>query len=136
MAGNIVNIAEILRKAKTLAVVGLSANPSRPSYEVARYMQIHGYRIIPVNPKYSSILNERCYANLTEIPRSVAIDIVNIFRRPEAVPPIVEEAIQIGAKGIWMQEGVVNIVAAVRARQAGLWVVMDRCIFRDHSRYA
>lgn len=136
MADSIVNIAEILRKAKTLAVVGLSANPSRPSYEVARYMQIHGYRIIPVNPKYSSILNERCYANLTEIPRSVAIDIVNIFRRPEAVPPIVEEAIQIGAKGIWMQEGVVNIAAAVRARQAGLWVVMDRCVLRDHSRYA
>ena len=135
MADSIVNIAEILRKAKTLAVVGLSANPSRPSYEVARYMQIHGYRIIPVNPKYSSILNERCYANLTEIPRSIAIDIVNIFRRPEAVPPIVEEAIQIGAKGIWMQEGVVNITAAVRARQAGLWVVMDRCVFRDHSRY-
>ena len=136
LADSIVNIAEILRKAKALAVVGLSANPSRPSYEVARYMQIHGYRIIPVNPKYSSILNERCYANLTEIPRSVAIDIVNIFRRPEAVPPIVEEAIQIGAKGIWMQEGVVNIAAAVRARQAGLWVVMDRCVLRDHSRYA
>jgi uncharacterized protein len=136
MADNIVNIAEILRKAKALAVVGLSANPSRPSYEVARYMQIHGYRIIPVNPKYSSVLSERCYANLTEIPRSVAIDIVNIFRRPEAVPTIVEEAIQIGAKGIWMQEGVVNIAAAKRARQAGLWVVMDRCIFRDHSRYA
>src|SRR5882672_7642495 len=135
MADNIVNIAEILRTAKTLAVVGLSANPSRPSYEVARYMQTHGYRIIPVNPKYSRILNERCYANLTEIPRSATIDIVNIFRRPEAVPPIVEEAIQIGAKGIWMQEGVVNIVAAEKARQAGLWVVMDRCIFRDHSRY-
>jgi uncharacterized protein len=135
MADNIVNIAEILRTAKTLAVVGLSANPSRPSYEVARYMQTHGYRIIPVNPKYSCILNERCYANLTEIPRSATIDIVNIFRRPETVPPIVDEAIQIGAKGIWMQEGVVNIVAAEKARQAGLWVVMDRCIFRDHSRY-
>ena len=129
------NIAEILKQARTIAVVGLSADPSRPSYGAAHYMQTQGYRIIPVNPKYLSILDEPCYPKLTEIPKSVAVDIVNIFRRPEAVPPIVEEAIQIGAKGVWMQEGVVNVVAAEMARQAGLWVVMDRCIFRDHSRY-
>ena len=129
------SIAEILKQARTIAVVGLSANTSRPSYSVTRYMQSHGYRIIPVNPKYSSVLGEPCYAKLTQIPRSIAIDIVNIFRRPEAVVPIVEEAIEVGAKGIWMQEGVVNLLAAEKARNAGLWVVMDRCIFRDHSRY-
>jgi uncharacterized protein len=129
------NIAEILKQARTIAVVGLSADPSRPSHAVSRYMQAHGYRIIPVNPKYSSVLNELCHPNLTKIPSPVSIDIVNIFRRPEAVPPIVEEAIEIGAKGIWMQEGIVHTAAAEKARQAGLWVVMDRCIFRDHSRY-
>jgi uncharacterized protein len=129
------NIAEILKQARTIAVVGLSADPSRPSHAVSRYMQAHGYRIIPVNPKYSSVLNELCHPSLTKIPSPASIDIVNIFRRPEAVPPIVEEAIQIGAKGIWMQEGIVHIAAAEKARQAGLWVVMDRCIFRDHSRY-
>jgi predicted CoA-binding protein len=129
------NIAEIFKQARTIAVVGLSADPSRPSHAVSRYMQAHGYRIIPVNPKYSSVLNELCHPNLSKIPLPVSIDIVNIFRRPEAVPPIVEEAIQIGAKGIWMQEGIVHTAAAEKARQAGLWVVMDRCIFRDHSRY-
>ena len=129
------NIAEILKQARTIAVVGLSANPSRPSYSVTQYMQSHGYRIIPVNPKYSAILGEPCYAKLTDIPRSITVDIVNIFRRPDVILPIVEEGIQIGAKGIWMQEGVVNVVAAEKAREAGLWVVMDRCIFRDHSRY-
>jgi predicted CoA-binding protein len=130
------SIAEILKQSRTIAVVGLSADPSRPSYAVTQYMQTHGYRIIPVNPKYSNIFGEPCYAKLTEIPQSITVDIVNIFRRPEAVEPIVEEAIEIGAKGIWMQEGVVNLVAAEKARMAGLWVVMDRCIFRDHSRYA
>jgi uncharacterized protein len=129
------SIAEILKQARIIAVVGLSADRSRPSYGVARYMQTHGYRIIPVNPKYSRVLNEPCYTKLTEIPQSISVDIVNIFRRPDAVLPIVEDAIQIGAKGIWMQEGVVNPVAAEKARQAGLWVVMDRCIFRDHSHY-
>jgi len=128
-------IAEILKVARTIAVVGLSADPSRPSYGVTQYMQAQGYRIIPVNPKYSSVLGEPCYAKLTEIPQSITVDIVNIFRRPDAVPPIIDEAIQIGAKGIWMQEGVINVVAAEKARKAGLWVVMDRCIFRDHSRY-
>lgn len=129
------NIAEILKQTRTIAVVGLSADRSRPSYSVTQYMQSHGYRIIPVNPKYSAILGEPSYAKLTEIPPSITVDIVNIFRRPDAVLPIVEDAIQIGAKGIWMQEGVVNVIAAEKARKAGLWVVMDRCIFRDHSRY-
>jgi predicted CoA-binding protein len=129
------NIAEILKQTRTIAVVGLSADRSRPSHSVTQYMQSHGYRIIPVNPKYSAILGEPCYAKLTEIPPSITVDIVNIFRRPDAVLPIVEDAIQIGAKGIWMQEGVVNVIAAEKARKAGLWVVMDRCIFRDHSRY-
>ena len=129
------NIAEVLKQAKTIAVVGLSADPSRPSHVVSRYMQAHGYRIIPVNPKYASVLNEPCYPKLTQIPPSTHVDIVNIFRRPETVLPIVEEAIQIGAKGIWMQEGVVHTRAAEKARRAGLWVVMDRCIFQDHSRY-
>jgi predicted CoA-binding protein len=130
-----VNIPEILQQAKTIAVVGLSANRSRPSYGVAEYMQSQGYRIVPVNPKYSSILNERCYATLLDIPPSLEIDIVNIFRRSDAVLPIVEEAIQIGAKGVWMQEGVIHQAAAEKAKQAGLWVVMDRCLFKDHSHY-
>jgi len=130
-----VNLPEILRQAKTIAVVGLSANRSRPSYSVAEYMQSQGYRIVPVNPKYSSILKERCYATLLDIPQSLEIDIVNIFRRSDAVLPIVEEAIQIGAKGVWMQEGVIHQAAAEKAKQAGLWVVMDRCLFKDHSHY-
>ncbi|PYV39366.1 MAG: CoA-binding protein [Acidobacteria bacterium] len=132
---NSVAIPEILRQAKTIAVVGLSANRSRPSYGVAKYMQSQGYRIIPVNPKYSVVLNEQCYASLLDIPKSIPIDIVNIFRRPEAVLPIVEEAIKIGAKGIWMQEGVIHQTAAEQAQLAGLWVVMDRCLFKDHSHY-
>src|SRR5438309_1668866 len=134
---NSVAIPEILRQAKTIAVVGLSANRSRPSYGVAKYMQSQGYRIVPVNPKYSSVLNERCYASLLDIPKFLEIDIdmVNIFRRPDAVLPLVEEAIQIGAKGVWMQEGVIHQGAAEKAKQAGLWVVMDRCLFKDHSHY-
>jgi predicted CoA-binding protein len=134
MADNI-NIAEILKQAKTIAVVGLSADRSKPSYTVAAYMQSNGYRIVPVNPKYSTVLNELCYASLLDIPSTISVDIVNIFRRPDAVAPIVEDAIRIRAKGIWMQEGIVNPAAAERALRAGLWVVMDRCLFRDHSRY-
>ena len=130
-----VNIPEILRQARNIAVVGLSADRSRPSYGVAKYMQSQGYRIIPVNPKYTTVLSEQCYASLLGIPKSLPIDIVNIFRRPDAVLPIVEEAIQIGAKGIWMQEGIIHPTAAEKAKRAGLWVVMDRCLFKDHSRY-
>ena len=123
-------IRELLESSKVIAVVGLSGRTSRPSYGVSRYMQSAGYRIIPVNPAETQILGERCYARLEEIPERV--DIVNIFRRPEAVPQIVESAVRIGARAIWMQEGVVNEAAAARAREAGLIVVMDRCIFRDH----
>ncbi len=128
-------IRDLLASSKVIAVVGLSSRTSRPSYGVSRYMQSAGYRIIPVNPAESQILGERCYARLEDIPDRV--DIVNIFRRPEAVPEIVESAIRIGARAVWMQEGVVDEAAAERARQAGLIVVMDRCIFKDHhARFA
>ncbi len=128
-------IRDLLESSKVIAVVGLSSRTSRPSYGVSRYMQSAGYRIIPVNPAETEILGERCYARLEDILEKV--DIVNIFRRPEAVPEIVESAIRISARAIWMQEGVVNEAAAERARQAGLIVVMDRCIFRDHhARFA
>lgn len=128
-------IRELLASSKVIAVVGLSSRTSRPSYGVSRYMQSAGYRIIPVNPAESQILGERCYARLEDIPDRV--DIVNVFRRPTVVPEIVESAIRIGARAIWMQEGVVDEAAAERARQAGLTVVMDRCIFKDHhARFA
>jgi predicted CoA-binding protein len=128
-------IRDLLESSKVIAVVGLSSRTSRPSYGVSRYMQSAGYRIIPVNPGETEILGERCYARLEDIPEHV--DIVNIFRRPEAVPEIVESAIRIAARAIWMQEGVENEAAAARAREAGLFVVMDRCIFKDHhARFA
>jgi predicted CoA-binding protein len=122
----------LLRSAKTIAVVGLSSRRSRPSYGVSEYMQSRGYRIIPVNPNESEILGERVWSSLEEIPEHV--DIVDIFRRSECVPEIVDAAIRIGAKGIWMQEGVINDEAAARARAAGLEVVMDRCILKEHRK--
>jgi uncharacterized protein len=122
----------LLRSAKTIAVVGLSSRRSRPSYGVSEYMQASGYRIIPVNPNETEILGEKSWASLEEIPEHV--DIVDIFRRPECVPEIVDSAIRIGAKGIWMQEGVVNDEAAGKARAAGLEVVMDRCILKEHRK--
>jgi predicted CoA-binding protein len=127
-------MAELLRQARVIAVVGLSSKKWRPSYGVSEYMQRAGYRIIPVNPNEQSVLGEKAYRNLEEIPEKV--DIVNIFRRSECVPEIVEQAIRIGAKGVWMQEGVVHEEAAERARQAGLVVVMDRCILKEHRRLA
>jgi predicted CoA-binding protein len=126
------SIPELLRSARTIAVVGLSSKPWRPSHGVAEYMQRAGYRIIPVNPNESEVLGERAYPSLEAVPEKV--DIVNVFRRPEYVPEIVEAAIRIGAPAIWMQEGVVNEAAAERARQAGLFVVMDRCILKEHRR--
>ncbi len=129
------SIPEILRSAKTIAVVGLSQNPQRPSHGVASYLQSAGYRIIPVNPNYSGVLGETCYPNLLVIPDTIQIDVVNIFRRSDAVMPIVEDALQIGTGAIWMQEGVVNEPAADRARKAGIWVIMDRCILKEHIRY-
>jgi len=125
-------VRELLGKARVIAVVGLSGKRRRPSYNVAEYMQRAGFRIIPVNPNERQVLGERCYASLSEIPEPV--DIVNIFRRSEFVPPIVDEAIRIGAKAVWMQEGVVHEEAAARARQAGLLVIMDRCILKEHRR--
>jgi predicted CoA-binding protein len=122
---------ELLRSAKTIAVVGLSSRPTRPSHGVAAYMQDAGYRIIPVNPQETEVLGEPCYASLDEVPE--AVDIVNIFRLPQFVPDIVEAAIRKGAKGVWMQEGIVHEEAAERARQAGLLVVMDACILKVHA---
>ena len=125
-------IAEILRVGRTIAVVGLSAKRYRPSYGVAEYMQRAGYRIIPVNPHETEILGEKCYPDLESVPEP--IDIVDIFRRSEYVPEIVEAAIRKGAKVVWMQEGVIHEEAARRAQEAGLEVVMDRCILKDHRR--
>ena len=122
----------LLRNAKTIAVVGLSSRRSRPSYGVSEYMQSNGYRIIPVNPNETEILGEKVFASLDEIPER--IDIVDIFRRPECVPEIVDAAIRIGAKGVWMQEGVIHDEAAGKARAAGLEVVMDRCILKEHRK--
>lgn len=125
-------IREILEQNRTLAVVGLSSKAMRPSYGVAAYMQGHGYRIIPVNPHEQSVLGEKCYASLDDVPE--AFDVVVIFRRPEFVPEVVEAAIRKGAKVVWMQEGVVHEPAANRARAAGLNVVMDRCILKEHAK--
>ena len=122
----------LLRSAKTIAVVGLSGTRWRPSYGVSEYMQSVGYRIIPVNPKETEVLGERAYATLDDIP--VPVDIVNIFRQPRFVPEIVDAAIRIGAKGVWMQEEVVHDEAAQKAREAGLEVVMDRCILKEHRK--
>lgn len=122
--------SDVLRNSRVIAVVGLSGNPMRVSYGVSHYMQSVGYRIIPVNPNEQEVLGEKAYASLDDIGEPV--DIVNIFRRPEFVPPIVEAAIRIGAKAVWMQEGVVHEQAAKRAREAGLDVIMDRCILKAH----
>ncbi len=123
-------VTELLRNAKTIAVVGLSDNPLRPSYGVTAYMQGQGYRIIPVNPQIESCLGEKAYASLLEVPEKV--DIVNIFRRPEFVEEIVDEAIQLKVPAIWMQEDVIHEKAAEKARKAGIFVVMDRCILKEH----
>ncbi|OGI04829.1 MAG: peptide-methionine (R)-S-oxide reductase [Candidatus Melainabacteria bacterium GWF2_37_15] len=124
-------IKEILKNSKTIAVVGLSNDTTKASYDVARYMQSQGYKIIPVNPNYSEILGEKCYPELESIPESV--DIVNIFRKPEAVPAIVDEAIDIKVKVIWMQLGICNNAAADKARDAGLKVVMNKCLKVEHA---
>ena len=125
-------ITEILERYRTLAVVGLSSKTSRPSYGVASYMKNHGYRIIPVNPFQESVLGEKAYASLDDVPAPV--EVVVIFRRPEFVPEIVEAAIRRQAKVVWMQEGVAHEAAAERARAAGLLVVQDRCILKEHAK--
>jgi predicted CoA-binding protein len=124
------SISQILKNSRTIAVVGLSSRRHRPSFGVSEYMQSAGYRIIPVNPSETEVLGEKCYARLEDVPE--AVDIVNIFRRSEFVPEIVESAIRIGARSVWMQEGVAHPDAAERARRAGLFVVMNCCILKEH----
>ena len=123
-------VTELLKNSKTIAVVGLSENPMRPSHGVSAYMQSHGYRIIPVNPNIKGSLGEKAYGSLLAVPEK--IDIVNVFRRSEFVEEAVDQAIQLKVPAIWMQEDVINEKAAHKARQAGIFVVMDRCILKEH----
>jgi len=123
-------IADLLKRSKTITVVGLSNSPLRPSYGVSAYMQSNGYRIIPVNPKIEEALGETAYASLLDVPEKV--DIVNIFRRPEFVEEIVDQAIQLKIPAIWMQEEVINQKGAEKGRKAGIFVIMDRCILKEH----
>ena len=125
-------IRELLRSTKTIAVVGLSSNPMRPSFGVSRFLQRQGFRVIPVNPNEREVLGERAYPSVKDVPD--AIDIVNVFRRPARVPEVVDDALAKGARCIWMQEGVVNHEAAKKAEAAGMAVVMDRCILKELAR--
>ena len=129
---DIAGLRRILGRSRTLAVVGLSAQWHRPSYFAAKYMQDHGYRIIPVNPRYGEVLGEKCYADLRSIPGPV--DIVDCFRKSVEIPAIADDAIAMGAKVLWMQLGIVNDEAAHRASEAGLDVVMNRCVKIEHAR--
>jgi uncharacterized protein len=124
-------ITDLLKRAKTIAVVGLSNSPLRPSHGVSAYMQMNGYRIIPVNPKIKEALGENAYATLLDVPEK--IDIVNIFRRPEFVEEVVDQVIRLKVPAIWMQEEVINEKAADKARQAGIFVIMDSCILKEHK---
>ena len=136
MNNDISALQRILRECRTIAVVGLSADWNRPSFFAAKYMQGHGYRIIPVNPRYAAsgtaILGETCYATLADIP--VAVDMVDVFRKPEDVLPIAQQAIAIGAKCLWQQLGVANLEADALARAAGLDAVYNRCVKIEHAR--
>jgi uncharacterized protein len=127
-------IYDLLSRARTIAVIGLSASPMRPSHGVSAYMQAAGYKIIPVNPRIAEALGEKAYRSLLEIPVEVAekIDLVDVFRRPEYVDEIVEQAIQLKIPAIWLQEGVINEPAAEKAREAGIFVVMDLCVLKEH----
>ncbi len=127
------DIARLLAESKTIAVVGLSSDVYRASYGVSAYMQEQGYRIIPVNPNESEVLGERAYPDLASVP--VPVDIVDVFRRSEFVPEVMQDAIRIGAKAVWMQEGVEHAEAAAQGRAAGLIVVENRCILREHRRF-
>lgn len=124
-------ITDLLKRSKTIAVVGLSNSPLRPSHGVSAYMQTHGYRIIPVNPQIKGSLGEKAYPSLLDVPEK--IDIVNVFRRPEFVEVVVDQAIKLKVPAIWMQEGVVNEAAAEKARKAGIFVLMDHCILKEHK---
>ncbi|PYX95329.1 MAG: CoA-binding protein [Acidobacteria bacterium] len=121
---------DVLTKTKTIAVVGLSSNPRRPSFGVSQYLQRKGYRIIPVNPNEQTVLGEKSYRSLADVPEN--IDLVDVFRRPEYVPEIVEEVIRLNIPALWLQEGVVHQAAAKKARDAGIVVVMDKCILKEH----
>lgn len=125
-------VKQILLDTKTIAVVGMSSRADRPSHDVPKYMQAHGYRIIPINPNAQEILGEKAYPDLLAIPLEIQIDTVQIFLRSEEVPSVVQDAIKIGAKAIWMQEGIRNEQAAVRAEEAGLKVIQDRCMRAAH----
>lgn len=127
-------LKEILKQCKTVAVVGISPNPDRPSYVVASYLQSKGYRIIPVRPDGDTILGEKVYRSLIEIPEEIEIDVVDIFRKSNEVPPVLEEAIKRKTKVVWMQEGVIHHEAGENAEKASLKVVMDRCIKKEHQR--
>ncbi|HLO29771.1 MAG TPA: CoA-binding protein [Anaerolineales bacterium] len=123
---------DILLSARTIASVGLSSNPAKESYGIVRYLKSQGYRVIPVNPTADEIMGEKSYPDLESVPEK--IDVVQVFRRPEDVPPVVDSAIKVGAKVVWMQEGIVNEEAAQKAREAGLQVVMDACMRATHQR--
>ncbi len=125
-------IRELLQKSKKIAIVGISRKEDRDSFKVAKYLKEHGYQIIPVNPVYEEVLGEKCYKSLSDIPFEV--DIVDIFRRPDAIPPIVDEAIKIGAKAVWMQLGLAHNESAKKAREAGLQVVQSKCIKIEHAK--
>ncbi|MCX7822603.1 MAG: CoA-binding protein [Syntrophobacterales bacterium] len=125
-------VVELLKSAKTVAVVGISHNEDRDSHKVAKYLKEHGYKVIPVNPKYKEVLGEPCYPDLKSIPERV--DVVDIFRNVEAIPGIVDEAIQVGAGAVWMQLGLTHNEAAEKAKQAGLKVVMNKCMKIEHNR--
>jgi uncharacterized protein len=127
-------LKETLFSCKTIAVIGISPKEDRPSYRVASYLKLKGYRIIPVRPDGELILGEKVYHSLSEIPKEIGVDVVDIFRKSEDVPPIVEEAVQRGAKVVWMQEGVIHKEAGEKAEKAGLKVVMDRCMKKEHQR--
>jgi uncharacterized protein len=126
-------IEEILRQSRTIAVVGLSSDPMRPSYGIARALQSYGYRVIPVNPKESEVLGEKSYASLRDIPD--VVDLVNVFRRPEQTPAVAQDAVAIGAKALWLQSGIENDEAERIASAGGLDVVMDRCIMVEHRKH-
>ena len=128
---SLTNMRDLLKNSKTIAVVGLSPKKDRPSYMVAEYLIKAGYTVIPVNPGQAEILGRPCYPNLSAIP--VPVDIVDIFRRSEDIPPVIEEAIRIGAKAVWMQSGIINEEAAAKAVSAGLTVVMDKCLKVEHA---
>jgi predicted CoA-binding protein len=128
-------VLELLKKAKIIAVIGLSDDPDKPSYGVSRYLQESGYRVVPVNPQVKQVLGEKAYPTLSEAAQHEKIDIVDVFRRPDAVPAIVDDVLRLGLPALWLQETVIHEEAAERARQAGVMVVMDRCILKEHRKY-